>query len=65
MARREGPTARRITLYTRSDGDIGYRVQANNWAVIEASEEGFADKSFVKRRLRSRYPGVEIIDRTT
>jgi len=56
--------ARRITLYTRSDGDIGYKVQAKNWQIIESSEEGFKQKRVVLARLAKKYPGVEIVDAT-
>lgn len=52
--------ARRVVVYLGKDG-WRYRVQAKNWRTIEASEQGFALKRTILKRVAKRWPGVELI----
>lgn len=54
--------ARRITIYRDTANKWRYRVQANNWKVIETSEESFSAKGYAKRRVEKKYPGVEVVE---
>lgn len=53
--------ARRVTIYRDVDGKWRYRVQARNWRVIEAAEQGLR-KDAVLRRIEKRWPGVELVE---
>lgn len=53
--------ARRVVVYRDVKGEWRYRVQAGNWRVISASEEGFARKATVLKRVRQWWPGVEVV----
>lgn len=55
-----GTEARRVTVYKAADG-WRYRAQASNWRIIEASEQGFAQKRSVLARVAQRFPGVEVV----
>lgn len=52
--------ARRVVVYLSKNG-WRYRVQAKNWRTIEASEQGFALKRTILKRVAKRWPGVELI----
>lgn len=52
-------TARRVTIYRAADG-WRYRVQSSNWRIIEASEQAFARRSTVEKRVAARWPDVEV-----
>lgn len=54
--------ARRATVYRDRQGDWRYRVQAGNWRVIDASEEGFSRRWDVIRRISARWPEAEIVE---
>lgn len=56
--------ARRVTIFIRKDKKFGYHVQAGNWKIIEASEQGFVRKASVLVRIYKRWPGVEVVDLT-
>lgn len=56
-------TARRVTIYQDRKGEWRYRVQAGNWRTIENSEEGFAQKRSVLKRIAGKYPNVELVER--
>lgn len=56
-------TARRVTIYRDSRRKWRYKVQAGNWRTVETAEQGFADRRSVLARVRSRWPGVEVVER--
>lgn len=56
--------ARRVTIFKDDEGKFRFHVQAGNWKIIEASEQGFARKASVLVRVYNRWPGVELVDLT-
>lgn len=61
MTKRKGPEARRVTVWQDRRGDWWYHVQAGNWSIIDASEEGLSQKRSVLSRIARRWPGVELV----
>lgn len=53
--------ARRVTVYRDAAGQWRYKVQAANWRVIDASEEGFTRKRTALARVAKRWPDVELV----
>lgn len=53
--------ARRVTVYRDAAGEWRYKVQAGNWRVIDASEEGFTHKRTALARVAKRWPDVELV----
>lgn len=65
MGKRKGPEARRATISRDRASEYRYHVQAGNWQIIDAPEEGFAQKRTVLARIARRWPDcAEIIDNT-
>jgi len=54
--------ARRVTIFRDRKGQWRYRVQAGNWKVIDAAEEGFARRSSIMQRIAARWPEAEIVE---
>lgn len=52
--------AKRVTIYKADDG-WRYRVQAQNWRVIETADRPRAGLAACRRVVVSRWPGVEIV----
>lgn len=49
-------------IYRAPDG-WRYRVKAGNGRIVEASEEAFYRKVYARKRVESRWPGVEVVER--
>lgn len=58
------PKARRVVIYLDTVGEYRYRVQSANWREIEASEQGFKQKATITKRIKARWPKVEVRDLT-
>ena len=53
--------AKRVVMYSRGDGRVGFKVQGSNWSTIDSGDG--ASVGAVRAKLRRAYPGVEIHDR--
>lgn len=53
--------ARRITIYQDHSGEWRYTVQAGNFRVIGASEQGLKRRASVVARVAKLYPEAELV----